>query len=64
MTWGRVSNPHEIVHIDQQLEVYVISVDKDREKSHSVLSRNPKALGPALLINTLLPAATMAKLSM
>ena len=32
MTWGRVSNPHEIVHIDQQLEVYVISVDKDREK--------------------------------
>ncbi|NBR05019.1 MAG: 30S ribosomal protein S1 [Planctomycetes bacterium] len=32
MTWGRVSNPHEIVHIDQQLEVYVISVDKEREK--------------------------------
>jgi small subunit ribosomal protein S1 len=32
MSWGRVSNPHEIVHIDQQLEVYIISVDKDREK--------------------------------
>jgi len=32
MTWGRVSNPHEVVHIDQQLEVFVISVDKDREK--------------------------------
>jgi small subunit ribosomal protein S1 len=32
MTWGRINNPHEVVHIDQQLEVYIISVDKDREK--------------------------------
>ncbi|HEV3078308.1 MAG TPA: 30S ribosomal protein S1 [Gemmataceae bacterium] len=32
MSWGRISNPHEIVHIDQQLEVYIISVDKDKEK--------------------------------
>jgi small subunit ribosomal protein S1 len=32
MSWGRISNPHEIVHIDQPLEVYIISVDKDKEK--------------------------------
>lgn len=32
MSWGRVSNPHEVVHIDQELEVYIISVDKDKEK--------------------------------
>jgi small subunit ribosomal protein S1 len=32
MSWGRVSNPHEVVHIDQPLEVYIISVDKEREK--------------------------------
>src|SRR5438874_2984265 len=32
MSWGRISNPHEIVHIDQPLEVYIISVDKEREK--------------------------------
>jgi small subunit ribosomal protein S1 len=32
MTWGRINNPHEVVHIDQQLEVFIISVDKDREK--------------------------------
>jgi len=32
MSWGRISNPHEVVHIDQQLEVYIISVDKEREK--------------------------------
>ncbi|HVS37582.1 MAG TPA: 30S ribosomal protein S1, partial [Gemmataceae bacterium] len=32
MSWGRVSNPHEIVHIDQPLDVYIISADKEREK--------------------------------
>jgi small subunit ribosomal protein S1 len=32
MSWGRVSNPHDVVKIDQQLEVYILSVDKDREK--------------------------------
>src|SRR5205085_23910 len=32
MDWGRVQNPHEKVHIDQQLEVFIISVDKDKEK--------------------------------
>src|SRR6516162_4796855 len=32
MSWGRISNPHEVVHIDQQLEVFIISVDKEKEK--------------------------------
>lgn len=32
MSWGRISNPHEMVHIDQPLEVYIISVDKEKEK--------------------------------
>ncbi len=32
MTWGRINNPHEVVHIDQQLEVFIISVDKEKEK--------------------------------
>src|SRR5438105_7366124 len=32
MSWGRISHPNEMVKIDQQLEVYIISVDKDREK--------------------------------
>src|SRR5207247_1676767 len=31
-TGGRVANPHEMVHIDQELEVYIISVDKEKEK--------------------------------
>ncbi|MBX9680615.1 MAG: 30S ribosomal protein S1 [Gemmataceae bacterium] len=32
MSWSRVSNPHEVVKIDQELEVYIINVDRDREK--------------------------------
>src|SRR5204863_3122681 len=32
MSWGRINNPHEAVHIDQQLEVYILSVDKEKEK--------------------------------
>ncbi len=32
MSWGRVASPHEVVHIDQQLEVIVLKVDKDRER--------------------------------
>src|SRR5579871_5999296 len=32
MSWGRVNNPHEVVHIDQQLEVHILQVDKEREK--------------------------------
>jgi small subunit ribosomal protein S1 len=32
MSWGRINNPHEVVHIDQQLEVHILSVDKDKEK--------------------------------
>jgi small subunit ribosomal protein S1 len=32
MSWGRIANPHEVVHIDQQLEVFILTVDKEREK--------------------------------
>jgi small subunit ribosomal protein S1 len=32
MSWGRVQNPHEVVHIDQELEVYIIQVDREKEK--------------------------------
>ncbi|MFO0964434.1 MAG: 30S ribosomal protein S1 [Gemmataceae bacterium] len=32
MSWGRVSDPKEMVHIDQELEVYILSVDREKEK--------------------------------
>src|SRR5579871_1660258 len=32
MSWGRVASPHEVVKIDQELEVYILRVDKEKEK--------------------------------
>src|SRR5439155_2163702 len=32
MRWDRAGNPRDVVRIDEQLEVYVLSVDKTREK--------------------------------
>jgi small subunit ribosomal protein S1 len=32
MSWGRITNPHDMVKIDQELEVYILSVDKEKEK--------------------------------
>jgi small subunit ribosomal protein S1 len=32
MAWGRVNNPNEVVRLDQQLEVYVLKVDKEKGK--------------------------------
>src|SRR5438270_9312732 len=32
MSWGRVNHPSDILKIDQELEVKVLSIDKDKEK--------------------------------
>ncbi len=32
MAWSRLTSPHEAVHIDQRLDVFVIRVDKEKEK--------------------------------
>jgi small subunit ribosomal protein S1 len=32
MSWGRIGNPHDVVKIDQPLEVYILNVDKEKEK--------------------------------
>src|SRR5438094_8534092 len=32
MSWGRVNHPSEILKIDQEIEVKVLSIDKDKEK--------------------------------
>jgi small subunit ribosomal protein S1 len=32
MAWNRVTNPADVVHINQELEVYIIKVDKEKEK--------------------------------
>jgi small subunit ribosomal protein S1 len=32
MAWNRVSNPSDVVHIDQELEVIVLKIDREKEK--------------------------------
>jgi small subunit ribosomal protein S1 len=32
MAWSRVASPDEVVKIDQELEVYIINVDREKEK--------------------------------
>jgi small subunit ribosomal protein S1 len=32
MAWSRITNPHDMVKIDQELEVYILAVDKEKEK--------------------------------
>jgi small subunit ribosomal protein S1 len=32
MSWSRVSNPNDVVHINQEIEVVVLKVDKEKEK--------------------------------
>ncbi len=44
MSWGRIGNPHEMVKIDQSLEVYILHVDKDKEKI--ALSLKHKSASP------------------
>ncbi|MGL6096528.1 MAG: 30S ribosomal protein S1, partial [Fimbriiglobus sp.] len=32
MGWHRVTNPHDVVRIDQELEVYILGIDREKEK--------------------------------
>src|SRR5476651_2464082 len=32
MSWGRVQHPSDMVHIEEELEVYIINVDRDKER--------------------------------
>jgi small subunit ribosomal protein S1 len=43
MSWGRINNPHEVVKIDQELEVYIINVDKEKEKIALGLKQKSKS---------------------
>jgi small subunit ribosomal protein S1 len=56
MDWGRVSNPHEKVHIDQQLEVYILNVDKEKEKI--ALSLKHKTPSPWVGVEAKYPVAS------
>jgi small subunit ribosomal protein S1 len=43
MSWGRIANPGEMVKIDQELEVYIIKVERDKEKIALGLKQKSKS---------------------
>ncbi|MBL8798503.1 MAG: 30S ribosomal protein S1 [Planctomycetia bacterium] len=44
MSWGRIGNPHEMVRNDQEIEVYILRIDREREKI--ALSLKHKSASP------------------
>jgi small subunit ribosomal protein S1 len=56
MTWGRLTNPRDVVHIDQQLEVFIIAVDKEKEKI--ALGLKQKSPSPWLNVETKYPVGS------
>jgi len=56
MGWHRVTNPRDVVQIDQELEVYILHIDRDKEKI--ALSLKHKTPSPWQNIEARYPVAT------
>ena len=56
MGWHRVTNPHDVVKIDQELEVYILHIDREKEKI--ALSLKHKTPSPWLNIQEKYPVGT------
>ena len=56
MGWHRVTNPHDVVKINQELEVYILGIDRDKEKI--ALSLKHKTPSPWQNIETKYPVST------
>ena len=63
MGWHRVTNPHDVVKIEQELEVYILHIDREKEKI--ALSLKHKTPSPWQNIEAKYPktAGTRAKSS-
>src|SRR5687767_4238345 len=57
MSWGRINHPSEILKIDQEIEVKVLSIDKDKEKI--ALGLKQKDARPWENIETKYPVGTV-----
>src|SRR5205823_13159003 len=44
MSWGRITDPNEVVHAEQELDVYILKVDREKEKV--ALSLKHKSASP------------------
>ena len=56
MSWGRINHPSDMVKIDDQIEVMVLHVDKDREKI--ALGLKQKSASPWAKVEEKYPVAT------
>jgi small subunit ribosomal protein S1 len=56
MGWHRVTNPHDVVKINQELEVYILNIDYEKEKI--ALSLKHKTPSPWQNIETKYPVAS------
>ena len=56
MGWHRVTNPHDVVKIDQELEVYILHIDREKEKI--ALSLKHKTPSPWQNIEAKYPVGT------
>jgi small subunit ribosomal protein S1 len=56
MGWHRVTNPHDVVKINQELEVYILNIDYEREKI--ALSLKHKTPSPWQNIETKYPVGS------
>ena len=59
MSWGRISHPSEMVKIDDEIEVMILNVDRDREKI--ALGLKQKFPSPWELVNDKYPVGTKVK---
>jgi small subunit ribosomal protein S1 len=59
MSWGRISHPSEMVKIDDEIEVMILNVDRDREKI--ALGLKQKFPSPWELVNEKYPVGTKVK---
>jgi small subunit ribosomal protein S1 len=57
MSWGRINHPSEVLKIDQEIEVKVLSIDKDKEKI--ALGLKQKDASPWENIETKYPVGSM-----
>jgi small subunit ribosomal protein S1 len=59
ISWGRISHPSEVVHVDQEIECVVIGVDKENEKIS--LGLKQKVQSPWETVNERYPVGDRVK---
>ena len=59
MSWGRIGHPSEMVHIDQEIEVQILHIDREREKI--ALGLKQKSASPWEQVGDKYPVGTVVK---